>query len=113
LIDRIDEMLGRPAVDPHGDPIPSAEGRLRPVDHADLLAAPQHVPLTVARVTDQDPGFLRFAERERLMPGDRVVIEQRDPEADSIQLRVDGGRQVTIGTRAASKVLVEGLSRPD
>ena len=112
LIDRIDEMLGRPAVDPHGDPIPSAEGQLRRVEHADLLAAPQHVPLVVARVTDQDPNFLRFAEQQRLVPGSQVVIEERRPEADSIQLKVDGGRTVTIGTRAASKVLVEPKNQP-
>jgi len=112
LIDRIDEMLGRPAVDPHGDPIPSAEGQLARVDHADLLAAPQHVPLVVARVTDQDPGFLRFVEERHLKPGDPVVIEQRNPEADRIQLRVDDGQTVTIGTRAASKVLVEPRERP-
>jgi len=107
LIDRIDEMLGRPAVDPHGDPIPSAEGRLQSVDYVELLAAPEGVPLVVTRVTDQDPGFLRFVEQRKLMPGDQVVIEQRNPEADSIQLRVASGQTVTIGTRAASKVLVE------
>ena len=107
LIDRIDEMLGRPAVDPHGDPIPSPEGRLNPVDHANLLGAPQHVPLVVTRVTDQDPGFLRFVEERHLKPGDSVIIEQRNAEADSIQLQIDGGQSITIGTRAASKVLVE------
>jgi DtxR family Mn-dependent transcriptional regulator len=107
LIDRIDEMLGRPAVDPHGDPIPSAEGRLRRVDHADLMAAPEGVALVVTRVTDQDPSFLRFVEQQHLMPGNQVVVERRDPVADSIRLRVAGGETVTIGARAASKVLVE------
>jgi len=58
-------------------------------------------------VTDQDPGFLRFVEERHLKPGDHVVIEQRNAEADSIQLRIGGGQSITIGTRAASKVLVE------
>src|SRR6187455_291482 len=40
LIDRIDDMLGRPAVDPHGDPIPTAEGTIPQQDHVDLTAAP-------------------------------------------------------------------------
>lgn len=110
LIDRIDEMLGWPAVDPHGDPIPSAEGRLRAVDHVDLLAAPEGVTLVVTRVTDQDPSFLRFAEQQHLMPGNHVMVEQRDANADSIRLRVGAGETVTIGTRAASKVLVEAAS---
>jgi DtxR family Mn-dependent transcriptional regulator len=36
LIDLIDEMLGRPSVDPHGDPIPSAEGRIPRLQYVDL-----------------------------------------------------------------------------
>lgn len=107
LIDRIDEMLGRPAVDPHGDPIPSAEGRLRRIEHPDLLSAPEGVALVVTRVTDQDPNFLRFVEQQHLVPGNQVVVERRDAEADSIRLRVGNGQTVTIGARAASKVLVE------
>src|SRR6186713_1647612 len=54
LIDRIDEMLGRPSVDPHGDPIPTAEGRMPRPDYLDLLTAPLAVPLVITRVTDQD-----------------------------------------------------------
>jgi DtxR family Mn-dependent transcriptional regulator len=107
LIERIDQMLGHPAVDPHGDPIPTPEGRLPRLDHADLLTAPAQVDLVVTRVTDQDPGFLRFAEQRRLMPGDVVVIETRDAASDSIRLRTAGGESITIGTRAAANVLVE------
>ena len=104
LIDRIDEMLGRPEVDPHGDPIPSPEGRVARLDHVDLLSAPLNTSLVVARVIDQDPEFLRFVEHQRLMPGQAVVVEQRDSASDAVRLNVEG-RVVTIGTKAASKVL--------
>jgi DtxR family transcriptional regulator, Mn-dependent transcriptional regulator len=104
LIERIDDMLGRPEVDPHGDPIPTAEGRMPRRDHLDLLAAPLGTPLVVTRVVDQEPGFLRFAEHHHLMPGHFVVIETRDDSADAVCLRSDEGRTVTLGTRAASKV---------
>jgi DtxR family Mn-dependent transcriptional regulator len=104
LIDRIDEMLGRPSVDPHGDPIPSAEGQVARLDHVDLLSAPLNSPLVVARVIDQDPEFLRFVEQQHLMPGQPVVVEQRDAAADAVRLNADGVI-VTIGARAASKVL--------
>src|SRR5687768_12113725 len=57
LIDLIDEMLGRPSVDPHGDPIPSAEGRVPRLDYVDLLTAPLQAPLVVTRVIDQDAEF--------------------------------------------------------
>ena len=106
LIERIDEMLGRPDVDPHGDPIPSAEGRLPRLEHDDLLSAPERVPLVVTRVTDQDPEFLRFVEQQRLIPGAAVTIEGRDSAADSVRLRTEDGKTTSIGTRAAGKVLV-------
>src|SRR4026209_2903580 len=60
LIDRIDDMLGRPARDPHGDPIPNPDGAI-PARHLDsLLTCPIKTPLTVTRIADQDPAFLRF-----------------------------------------------------
>jgi DtxR family Mn-dependent transcriptional regulator len=108
LIDRIDEMLGRPAVDPHGDPIPSAEGRVPRLDHVDLLTAPLNVSMVVTRVLDQDPEFLRFVEQKHLMPGQAVVVEQRDSASDSVRLLV-AGQPVTIGSRAASKVLARPI----
>ena len=110
LIDRIDEMLGRPAVDPHGDPIPDQDGVLerRPLDS--LLSCPLREPVTISRVTDQDPEFLRFIERRNLKPGEVVEVEERDTAADSVRLRAASDRAVTIGARAASKVLVRAAS---
>ena len=105
LIDRIDEMLGRPTVDPHGDPIPTAEGRMPRPEHLDLGTAPVAVKLVVTRVIDQDPEFLRFAELHHLMPGNVVTIETREATSDAIRLRSESGDQISIGARAASKVL--------
>jgi DtxR family transcriptional regulator, Mn-dependent transcriptional regulator len=106
LIDRIDDMLGRPAVDPHGDPIPTAEGTVARLEHVDLLTAPLDAELVVTRIIDQDPEFLRFVEQRQLMPGHAVRIEQRDAASDAVSLRDQDGATVTIGMRAASKVLV-------
>lgn len=105
LIDRIDEMLGRPDVDPHGDPIPTAQGKIARPDDPDLLSAPVGAPLVVARILDQDPPFLRFVEQQGVMPGRAVTIASRDEAADAVSLSTETG-DVTIGTRAASKVLV-------
>lgn len=106
LIDRIDEMLGRPDVDPHGDPIPTAQGKIARQDHPDLLTAPTGAALIVTRILDQDASFLRFVEQQGLVPGRAVTIERRDTAADSVALRGDAGGLITIGARAASKVLV-------
>jgi DtxR family Mn-dependent transcriptional regulator len=110
LIDRIDEMLGRPEVDPHGDPIPTAEGHMPRRDHLDLLTAPVAVPLVVTRVVDQDSGFLRFLERHHLMPGSSLTIEGREGSSDAVRLRTESGEIVSIGARAAAKVFARRVS---
>jgi len=107
LIDRIDQMLGRPTHDPHGDPIPSADGAIAPPSIDNLLTCPTGAALKVTRITDQDPAFLRFVESNNLKPGQRVEVESRDTAADAVTLRRTGHEALTIGARAASKLLVE------
>jgi DtxR family Mn-dependent transcriptional regulator len=106
LIERMDEMLGRPAVDPHGDPIPTAEGRVAEVNDTNLLTAPLGVSLRVTRIVDQEPAFLRFVEEHGLVPGRTISVRARDDRADSVTLEAEGAQAVTVGARAASKVLV-------
>jgi DtxR family Mn-dependent transcriptional regulator len=108
LIDLIDEMLGRPSADPHGDPIPGPEGTLSRPQYESLLTCPLGEDVTVRRVSDQDSEFLRFVERHDLKPGQVVRVEDRDPAADSVKLRGQD-REFTIGARAASKVLVQAV----
>ena len=107
VIERIDEMLGRPTHDPHGDPIPTAEGAMPARHHDSLLTCPLGTSLRMTRITDQDPAFLRFVERNGLKPGQVVEVESRDTAADSVKLVGHGGVSITIGARAASKLLVE------
>jgi DtxR family Mn-dependent transcriptional regulator len=106
LIDRIDEMLGRPEADPHGDPIPTADGRVPRHEFETLLTCPIRRRLVVTRVTDQDAAFLRFIEQHHLMPGEEIEVEARDEVSDSVQLRGRADQRITIGMRAASKVRV-------
>jgi len=106
LIDRIDEMLGRPAVDPHGDPIPDHEGHIQAAESDSLLNCPLNEPLVVSRVLDQDSDFLIFVEQSQLKPGQAIVVESRNDAADRVMVRVDG-RVIALGTRAASKLMVE------
>ena len=107
LIDRMDEMLGRPEVDPHGDPIPDADGVVKRQPAQTLLTCPVGTPMTVTRIIDQDKQFLRFVENHDLKPGESVEVESRDEAADSVLLRAKDDRRITIGTRAASKLLVQ------
>jgi hypothetical protein len=103
-------MLGLPRVDPHGDPIPDAEGAIPHRDLHTLLTCPLNVSLTVTRVADQDASFLRFLESHQLKPGQEICVERRDEVADCVSVRAKSGKPFTIGARAASKLLVEVAS---
>lgn len=107
LIDRMHEMLGRPEVDPHGDPIPDAKGIVKPQQAQNLLTCPLNTRVTITRVIDQDKSFLRFIEHHHLKPGESIEVEDRDAASDSVRVRGKDDQRITIGTRAASKLLVQ------
>lgn len=109
LVERIDEMLGRPEVDPHGDPIPGPEGTVARPQYETLLSCPLGTPVTIRRVLDQDPDFLRFIEESDLKPGQTIRIEGRDTAADRVSVRGAKDRVITVGARAAAKVLVQAV----
>lgn len=106
VLERIDEYLGRPAFDPHGDPIPNAAGQVesRQLWRLDECQAGQRV--LVSQVENQDPAFLRFAETKGLTPGSTFTIHMSDTMADAITIQRDGSEPLVIGTAAARKVYV-------
>ncbi len=110
LLDRLDAFLGRPAIDPHGDPIPDASGRMASPREVPLRAIPPGEAAVVSRVTDQDPAFLAFAARHGLRPGTRVTLLDVQPAAQSVLVRTggakEGGRGVALSFAAAEKVRV-------
>ena len=107
VLERIDALLEHPSVDPHGDPIPSAKGKLDDARRRNLTDCELRRPMRVTRVMDQNSGFLQFAERCGLTPGARVTVESRDPAASAVTVRPDRRTPVTLGTEAALKILVE------
>lgn len=110
LIERMDTMLGHPAADPHGDPIPNADGTVSPEPQDTLLTCPLGQPMTVTRVLDQNRAFLQFVETNRLKPGEIIQVESRDESADSVLVTGHDTRRLTIGARAASKLQVRAAN---
>jgi DtxR family Mn-dependent transcriptional regulator len=109
VLEKIDHYLGHPSVDPHGDPIPSAKGRLAPVRLDSLADCELHRNFRIARVVDQEPRFLQFVDRCGLMPSVTVKVEARDAQSDAVTIHPHGRAPVTLGTAAAAKLLVESV----
>lgn len=109
LIDRIDAFLNHPSVDPHGDPIPKADGSLdlpsgRPLN--DLDASER---FRIARVVDQDPSFLRYLTDCGLDLGAEGIVAENRSESGAMVVQV-GDHPIALGREAAGKVIVTSIS---
>ena len=105
LVDRIESYLGFPTVDPHGDPIPRADGSLAEIQGRPLAGLTRDEEFRVVRVVEQDSAFLRYLTECGLDLGARGAMAENRPEAGALVLRI-AGRTVALGQEAAAKVLV-------
>jgi len=87
---RIDEQLGYPTHDPHGDPIPDAGLRIETRTLRSLDALEPGEEATVKRVPDGDPDLLRYLARLQLVPGGRVTMRRSEPFEGPVTVAVEG-----------------------
>jgi DtxR family Mn-dependent transcriptional regulator len=109
LIDRIDAYLGYPAVDPHGDPIPRADGSLADIHCQNLATCRAGERFALVRVVDQSPEFLRYLTESALALGARGEVLANSIEAGTLTVRV-GQRETTLSRAKAEKLLVQSLA---
>lgn len=107
LVDRIDEYLGRPEFDPHGDPIPTADGEMRgdiggAVRLTDCRAG-THV--RIVRVTNQEAEFLRYLSETGLEIGTEAEIVDNNAQSGIVTTVVSGGA-VPLSHATADALLV-------
>lgn len=106
VLDALDRHLGRPGVDPHGDPIPAPNGSLAEPRTAPLSACAPGATLTVARVLDQREESLRFLHRHGLGVGATLKIIATEPGAGTIVVANSEGARVALSEQAARQVMV-------
>jgi DtxR family transcriptional regulator, Mn-dependent transcriptional regulator len=87
---RIDEQLGHPTHDPHGDPIPDAGLRMAQRELRSLDALEPGEEATVERVPDGDAALLRYLAGLRLIPGGRVTMRRSEPFDGPLTVVVEG-----------------------
>lgn len=107
MIDRIDRFLGFPARDPHGDPVPAADGSLPRIDAAPLAPSDVGETVIVERISDEDPALLQHFAAEGIVIGARLVVAEGAPFSDSVEVTVaDDDRTVTLGHTPMSALYV-------
>jgi len=79
LLDRIDEQLGYPTRDPHGDPIPSRDGRVEQPEAVLLRAVAAGETVRIVRISDRDPQLLRHLDAESVALDGVFTVVSTDP----------------------------------
>lgn len=103
LVDRMAAVLGHPAVDPHGDPIPTSEGDILEPASTPLSEVPAGSSAEVSQVDEDQPDRLRYIASVGLRPGVRLQVLDRQPFLGPITIAVDGTTHV-IGHELAQVV---------
>lgn len=103
---RMDALLGHPAVCPHGDPIPTPDGRLQETRLATLGECPVGSAVVIARVRDTDAAVLRALTARRMLLHTPVKIVARETPDDLLTIVVEERRHV-IGPALAGSVFVQ------
>jgi len=108
LEQKLDELLGCPGVDPHGDPIPSADGRLEHAPLTALAACEAGDTVCVARVSDGEPRILQHASRLGVGLRTRLTVREKMGFDGSMTLALDS-RELFISREVAEAIFVEKM----
>ena len=100
---RIDEQLGFPTHDPHGDPIPDAGLRIEARELRSLDALEPGEEAIVERVPDGDSALLRYLAGLRLVPGGHVTMRRSEPFDGPVTVLVEG-REHAISRELAMQI---------
>ncbi|MDH4408129.1 MAG: metal-dependent transcriptional regulator [Verrucomicrobiales bacterium] len=108
LLDRINEMLGEPTHDPHGDPIPDRNGVFAK-DRAMPLVEAAGGRYRVVRVSDEDSALLGWLNEKGVKIGEEYDVSDSDRAAGLLELSRRGGKRFQLGLQVAGQVFVEAL----
>ncbi len=108
LLDRIDQMLGQPTRDPHGDPIPDRHGVITK-DRSLPLVEMNAGKYRVVRVSDEDSALLDWLNEKGLTIGEEFQLAHPDRAAGVLELSKLHGSRIQLGTEVAGQVFVESV----
>lgn len=106
LEDRIDELTGHPSRCPHGDPIPTRDGVMPPLNDVSLVALEPGATGRISRVRTHDRDKLRYLAELGLVPDVRFRLQARAPFNGPLRLRA-GKEEYVIGHELAAVLWVE------
>ncbi|HUC82601.1 MAG TPA: metal-dependent transcriptional regulator [Flavisolibacter sp.] len=108
LIKRLDAFLGYPSVDPHGDPIPDENGKLKKTKTQPLTSAPLKKQLTIVALGNSSDEFLRYLDKLCLAIGSNIEVTEIEDFDKSFTVQ-HKKRLITLSNEAANNLFVNIL----
>ena len=105
LVDQLDKLLGYPEYDPHGDPIPNANGKIKTIHKNTLSQEPPGKQLTMVGVKNDSPEFLQYITQLGLAINSKITITSYHKFDSSLNIEVNGKSQM-ITQQVAENIFV-------
>jgi DtxR family transcriptional regulator, Mn-dependent transcriptional regulator len=105
LIDKLDEFLGFPKVDPHGDPIPDGNGKIKAQPQVSLDQLKEGYHGTISAVKDSDSNLLKYLDKIGAKPGKKIKVTGKEEYDESMEIQI-GDKKVFISKDVSKNILV-------
>jgi DtxR family Mn-dependent transcriptional regulator len=109
LADRLDKFLGFPQYDPHGDPIPKANGETAVTYKTPLAELAEGHTCTVVAVKDTSPSFLQYLKKLEIGIGTKITIIEKITYDNSLIIMTGKKAQVTVSDMFAQNLVVQEI----
>lgn len=106
LVQRLDEFLGFPRFDPHGDPIPSETGELKPKNQKLLAEMDINDAGVVAGVNDSQPLFLQYLDKMGIFLGAKIKVTDKIAYDNSLEIRIENKNSIIISSDVSKNIFL-------
>jgi DtxR family Mn-dependent transcriptional regulator len=107
LIDKLDEFLGFPRYDPHGDPIPDSNGRIESSKQVSLEDLPLNKPAIVCHVSDQSGEMLELLGHKKIGIGTKLEVKRRFSFDNSLEIKIRQQPPITISEQLSKNIFAK------
>jgi DtxR family Mn-dependent transcriptional regulator len=105
LIDRLDDFMGNPKYDPHGDPIPDSNGQFKTHELKPVSTLTVNESGIISGVRDHSSAFLQYLERMQLTIGKKIKVTEINDYDHSVILQVEN-KKIHISREVANNLLI-------
>lgn len=106
LVDKLDEYLGYPQLDPHGDPIPNKKGKIRAEGTVSLSKVPVNKVGEVYRIINHSPEMVEYLKEKNIWIGTRIQVRKKLPFDNSLEVKVKN-QTFTLSDNLAQNLFVK------